>query len=78
MPRLCRRVNVPGYHLHFITLDRKAGGHLLDLELEDASAKVDSISGFEMDLPENEQFYQADLSDSQEEELERIESNPGE
>ncbi len=77
-PDYVEGVNVPGYHLHFITLDRKAGGHLLDLELEDASAKVDSISGFEMDLPENEQFYQADLSDSQEEELERIESNPGE
>lgn len=65
MPRLCRRGECSRLPPALITLDRKAGGHLLDLEIEDASAKVDSISGFEMDLPENKQFYQADLSDSQ-------------
>jgi acetolactate decarboxylase len=69
-------VNVPGYHLHFITLDRSAGGHLLDFNLENASVKVDSLSGFEMALPDNEEFYQADLTEDQQAALAKVESNP--
>ena len=33
-PDFARGLNVPGFHLHFLTEDRKAGGHVLDLVLE--------------------------------------------
>ena len=75
-PDYVNGVNVPGYHLHFITLDRSAGGHLLDFNLENASVKVDSLSGLEMALPENEEFYQADLAEDQQAALAKVESNP--
>lgn len=69
-------VNVPGYNLHFITQDRSAGGHLLDFNLENASVKVDSFSELDLDLPENEEFYQADLAEDQQATLTKVESNP--
>ena len=69
-------VNVPGYNLHFITLDRSAGGHLLDFNLENASVKVDSLSELDLALPENEEFYQADLAEDQQAALAKLESNP--
>ncbi len=75
-PDYVNGVNVPGYHLHFITLDRSAGGHLLDLNLENASVRVDSLSEFQMALPDNEEFYQADLTEDQQEALTKVESNP--
>jgi len=75
-PDYVNGVNVPGYHLHFITLDRSAGGHLLDFNLENASVKVDSLSEFKMALPENEEFYQADLAEDQQAALAKVESNP--
>ena len=75
-PDYVNGVNVPGYHLHFITLDRSAGGHLLDFNLENASIKVDSLSELEMALPENEEFYQADLAEDQQAALAKVESNP--
>ena len=47
-------VNVPGYHLHFITEDRKAGGHLLACQLGDATIAIDYTSEFYMVLPQHE------------------------
>jgi acetolactate decarboxylase len=75
-PDFAKGVNVPGYHMHFITADRSAGGHLLDFTLENASLMVDSLSEFEMDLPNNEDFYQTDLSGDQQAALTKVESNP--
>ena len=57
-------------------MDRSAGGHLLDFNLENASVEVDSLSEFEMALPENEEFYQADLAKDQQAVLAKVESNP--
>ncbi len=75
-PDYVNGVNVPGYHLHFITQDRSAGGHLLDFNLENASVKVESFSELDMVLPENEEFYQANLSENPQAALAKVESNP--
>jgi acetolactate decarboxylase len=69
-------INVPGYHMHFITANRSAGGHLLDIRLGNASIKVDDLSEFEMILPNIEEFYKADLSGNQQETVTNVESNP--
>lgn len=75
-PAYVNGVNVPGYHMHFITANRSAGGHLLDFRLENASVKVDELSEFEMVLPNTEEFYKADLSDNQQAAVKTVESNP--
>jgi acetolactate decarboxylase len=75
-PNFVDGINVPGYHVHFITSDRSAGGHILDLKLSNASVKVDDLSELEMALPNNEEFYQADLSGNNETDLNKVESNP--
>jgi acetolactate decarboxylase len=75
-PDYIQGVNVPGYHLHFITLDRSAGGHLLDFSLKNASVSIDSLSSLNLALPENEEFYQADLSENPQATLAKVESNP--
>ena len=75
-PDYVNGVNVPGYHLHFITLDRSAGGHLLDCNLENPSVSVDSLSELDLALPDSEEFYQADLTEDQQAALTKVESNP--
>jgi acetolactate decarboxylase len=75
-PDFVNGLNVPGYHMHFITADRSTGGHLLDLRLEYAEIKVDALSDFEMVLPSNQEFYEADLSENQQAALNKVESNP--
>ncbi len=72
-PPYVKGVNVPGYHLHFITEDRSAGGHLLECSIDSATAELDTTSDFYMVLPDNEDFMKADLSGDKEIELKGVE-----
>jgi acetolactate decarboxylase len=72
-PEFSKGLNVPGYHLHFITADRKAGGHILDLKIDEAEAKVDITAGFAMQLPTKGDFYNVDLTQDLQSELSKIE-----
>jgi acetolactate decarboxylase len=67
-------VNVPGYHLHFITEDRKAGGHLLACQLRDATIALDYTSEFYMVLPQHgSERQRSDRSKDRNEELKKME-----
>ena len=64
-------INVPGYHLHFIGEDRKVGGHLLECRLENVRVEIDHALQFYMVLPEDVEFYKADLGKEKHQELEK-------
>ena len=67
-------VNVTGYHLHFLTGDEDAGGHILEFEVKQAVAAVDYTSEFFMILPdEDSDFYKIDLTPDKQGELEKVE-----
>ena len=72
-PAYVKGVNVPGYHLHFITEDKKGGGHVLDCRIQDVTIGIDYTSGFYLTLPEASTFYETDLSKEKELELEQVE-----
>ncbi|MBM3299722.1 MAG: acetolactate decarboxylase, partial [Deltaproteobacteria bacterium] len=36
--------NFPGYHFHFITDDKTAGGHMLDCDIQQADAEMEIVS----------------------------------
>lgn len=73
LPEFTKGINVPGYHLHFITEDRKGGGHLLECSIEKAKAEIDYTPEFYMTLPEDAQFYGADLTKEKQKDLEKVE-----
>lgn len=53
-PAYVDKINVPGYHFHFITADREDGGHLLECQIKSAQAEIDYTSGFHMELLESQ------------------------
>jgi len=59
-PAYVANINVPGYHFHFITEDRKAGGHVLDCKIDSASAEIDDTDYYFVETPES--VYEADLN----------------
>lgn len=75
-PSYAEGINVPGYHLHFITGNRSAGGHLLDIRLRRATVAIDELTELDMALPNDKAFYQADLSEDQQAAVRKAESNP--
>lgn len=67
-------LNVPGYHFHFITEDKSAGGHLLECRISHGQLRVDYESDLELELPEGVEEAVSNLSASQEEALRRVEN----
>ncbi len=63
VPTYAERLAIPGWHIHFITDDRRAGGHVLGL-VSDGSAQVriDDLSSFKVVLPVGTDFTTTDFS----------------
>jgi acetolactate decarboxylase len=72
-PAYLAGINLPGYHCHFITADRRAGGHLLDCRVEGATVAVDAIPNFYLRLPDSQEFLKSDLTGDRRRELEKVE-----
>ena len=72
-PAFMKGINVPGYHFHFITADRKAGGHVLASSMQNVTVNIDPISSFYMVLPQSKAFDNIDLTGGKQKELEKVE-----
>jgi acetolactate decarboxylase len=68
-PGFSSAFSVPGYHFHFISADRRQGGHVLDVEAIELRLRVESLTDFHLALPESEAFLKADLSKNTDNEL---------
>ncbi len=55
-PASARGVNIPGDHLHFISQDRQAGGHVLSFELIEGSIEIDDTDHLSVILPKPKGF----------------------
>lgn len=73
-PDYAHTINVPGYHLHFISRDRAHGGHVLDLAASSVDVAVDHEYQLKLVLPESSSFLNADLSEDPRAALEQAES----
>jgi acetolactate decarboxylase len=60
-PEYMKSLNVPGYHLHFLSADHQSGGHLLECSGADLRLQIQREGDYRIALPETEDFVKADL-----------------
>jgi acetolactate decarboxylase len=73
-PAYVKGINVPGYHLHFLSDDRSRGGHILNFEVAAARCQVDPLHRFLLRLPESDTgFAETDLARDRSRELQDVE-----
>ncbi|HEY7061521.1 MAG TPA: acetolactate decarboxylase [Chloroflexota bacterium] len=72
-PEYAKAVNVAGYHLHFLSDDRRHGGHLLACRGLGLQVQVEHTADFRMAIPETPQFLKADLTGDPSQALDRAE-----
>lgn len=74
-PPFVKGLNVTGYHFHFLTHDKQAGGHVLSLDLRRGQVQIDSShDSFDVLLPGlTHRFHKTDLSIDRQYELETVE-----
>ena len=70
-------LNVPGYHWHFLSDDRKVGGHVLDCRVREGRVRYDVCRNWEVKLDGSAEFNRADLGEDRSGDLRRVESSRG-
>lgn len=61
LPQSFKGLNVAGYHFHFMTRDRKTGGHVLEGTFLNPIIDVERVQNWQITLPKNSAFEQAAL-----------------
>ena len=72
-PEYLAGVHVAGYHCHFITADRRAGGHLLGCQVKAATVAVAGLSDFHLRLPSSMEFLQMGVKAVSQQEVDKVE-----
>jgi acetolactate decarboxylase len=74
-PSLSKGISVPGFHWHFISDDKKFGGHILSVGQANGVARLALVHHLEIDLPTTDDFASADQEKDRAEELRKVEGN---
>ena len=72
-PEFMSGLNSPGWHMHFISEDKKIGGHVLELDVTRATVAMDKTDGFRMELPKTSEFNALDFKRDMNEDIRKAE-----
>jgi acetolactate decarboxylase len=72
-PPYASGVEIAGYHLHFVTADRSAGGHVLGCRGSGLQVRLQEESDVHLALPDTAAFRDADLTHDPSADLDRAE-----
>lgn len=68
-------INMPGWHLHFVSDDRSKGGHVFDVSVSEASVRLDKITRIGIELPKDAAFDTYALKSASEDEIKKVEKS---
>ena len=72
-PSFMSSLNVPGLHLHFLSVDLTQGGHLLECVPRRARVGVQFLSTLELSLPIGLDYLTLDFTRDVERDLDKVE-----
>ncbi|MDA8306499.1 MAG: acetolactate decarboxylase [Deltaproteobacteria bacterium] len=72
-PAFVSSLNVPGFHLHFLSADRRHGGHLLECRPTRVNVGVQMLSTLELALPLSLDYLTWDFNRNTDQDLEKVE-----
>ena len=74
-PDFMSSLNSTGWHFHFISADKKIGGHVLELNLKSGEVQFDKTDAFKMDLPKKENFHSLNFKNDMREDIRKAEQD---
>lgn len=75
LPDYLGEINVTGFHFHFISADKKSGGHVLDCTVRNVEVEIDYMSDIDISLPDTKEFDSADLEKTENSAIKEVEDN---
>ena len=76
-PVIYQGISVAGLHLHYLSADRRVGGHVLDVSVAGAAMTMAGYSRFELRLPDDELFLRTELSHDEDHRIVAVEGGAG-
>ena len=76
-PRWTEGIAVPGYHWHFLSADRRVGGHLLDCTVRAGTIRYDICGDWTVKLDQSRGFNAPDLGTDLRDQVEGVETRRG-
>ena len=74
LPDYVKGINVPGFHLHFLSANHEVGGHALAFTLDEGTIELAPCYQFQLLLPKDQSaFGKVDFSRDRAQELEQVE-----
>lgn len=74
-PKYMSSLNSVGWHFHFVSDDKKFGGHVLALNIESGEAQFDKTDNFAMKIPTKSNFHEKDYSQDLREDIRKAEQD---
>ena len=74
-PDFMSSLNSVGWHFHFISSDKKIGGHVLELDIKSGEAQFDKTDNFNMGLPAKKNFHELNFKKDLREDIRKAEQD---
>jgi acetolactate decarboxylase len=74
IPAYMEGSNITGYHFHFLSDDKKGGGHIIDLLTGNVTIEIDELDSFTVDIPQTKEFNSFDFKKDRREEVRQVEN----
>lgn len=72
-PSFMSGLNMPGYHFHYLSDDRKSGGHVFDVCLKEGKAEFCLLSDLKLKLPRSSNFGKIDFTEDLDKAVKEVE-----
>ena len=66
-------INMPGWHMHFVSKDKTKGGHVFDVSMTEGTIRLDRINKIEINLPKDAAFDTYSLKNASDDEIKKVE-----
>lgn len=73
LPSFMDNTNISGYHFHFLSEQKNAGGHIVDLKAGNITIEIDQLDSYTIQVPSNSDFEQFDFKKNRDEDIKSVE-----
>ena len=73
LPSFMDNTNISGYHFHFLSDQKDAGGHIIDLKADSISIEIDRLDSYTIHIPSSSDFEKFDFKKNREEDIKSVE-----
>ncbi|MBO9201018.1 MULTISPECIES: acetolactate decarboxylase [Niastella] len=73
LPSFMDNTNISGYHFHFLSAQKNAGGHIIDVKADKITIEIDQLDSYSVQVPATNDFEKFDFKKNRAEDIKSVE-----